>query len=403
MSELNRLPLSNPYRVGLDNADFLSNLLGEKIGKDDDFYIFGAGSATKNLLHFLTRLYQLKIKGIIDNNQRSMYFSDSNITIYKPEDIDFSCSKILVLAPTAREDIVSQILALGGDLSNIHWPQEEPLKFYTHLYQWHFTEQELLARSNEILCALSLFEDDTSKDLFLHRLGILSGAPDYRNYKDFVHKFSYLINHTYPDMRMPENFFYFNNELICDKYSSFIDVGAYDGDSVHEFIKKSDFESASIICYEPDPRNFQELCANLSQYLACSNIILLQKAAWSSNTRLPFIPSEQSSVASCSKVDVSNISPTFVNAACIDELCINNQFGLIKFDIEGGEVEAIKGAKETIINNHYDLIVSAYNQKDDFITIPILIKNICPEYRLHMRLFSNSLLEMVVIAKKQRF
>ena len=65
----------------------------------------------------------------------------------------------------------------------------------------------------------------------------------------------------------------------------------------------------------------------------------------------------------------------------IDNIAKNKNIGLIKMDIEGSELSAIKGAKNTIINNHPTLLISVYHNPMDFFQIYPLLKKWVPKYK----------------------
>jgi len=60
----------------------------------------------------------------------------------------------------------------------------------------------------------------------------------------------------------------------------------------------------------------------------------------------------------------------------------NLHVGLIKMDIEGYELEAIKGARKTIISQRPVLVISVYHMGKDFLEIPRLIKEWRNDYTL---------------------
>jgi FkbM family methyltransferase len=53
----------------------------------------------------------------------------------------------------------------------------------------------------------------------------------------------------------------------------------------------------------------------------------------------------------------------------------------IKMDIEGSEYQALDGAREIIQKYKPLLAISLYHLKDDFRKLPLLINEICPEYK----------------------
>ena len=76
-----------------------------------------------------------------------------------------------------------------------------------------------------------------------------------------------------------------------------------------------------------------------------------------------------------------------INSGCIriDELGINGEICLINMDIEGDEVNAIRSARNVIYKNRPVLAICAYHKPDDLLSIPKVIRSICPQYRFVLR------------------
>ena len=71
----------------------------------------------------------------------------------------------------------------------------------------------------------------------------------------------------------------------------------------------------------------------------------------------------------------------------VDELCKGRGVTYIKMDVEGNELCAIEGAKNTIINHKPKLSVAAYHRIDDFLTIPEKVLSLRPDYKMYIRHF----------------
>ena len=67
-------------------------------------------------------------------------------------------------------------------------------------------------------------------------------------------------------------------------------------------------------------------------------------------------------------------------------------------DIEGSELEALKGAAETIKKWRPKLAISIYHKYEDIIEIPEYILSIVPDYSFYIRHYSSDIWETVLYA-----
>jgi hypothetical protein len=71
---------------------------------------------------------------------------------------------------------------------------------------------------------------------------------------------------------------------------------------------------------------------------------------------------------------------------------------LIKMDVEGFELPALKGASRVLRNNRPVLAISLYHHASDLWTIPNFLKALVPEYSLHLRRYAEDCWELVLYA-----
>ncbi len=71
----------------------------------------------------------------------------------------------------------------------------------------------------------------------------------------------------------------------------------------------------------------------------------------------------------------------------------------IKMDIEGAEIEALKGAEQTIQTQKPKLAICIYHRDSHLYEIPLMIKKMVPEYRFWIRHHSDTASETVVCAR----
>ena len=76
---------------------------------------------------------------------------------------------------------------------------------------------------------------------------------------------------------------------------------------------------------------------------------------------------------------------TEVQCAALDELLADETPTFIKMDIEGSEIDALRGAAATIRRCSPKLAVSVYHRPDDLWKIPLLLKELLPNSKLTLR------------------
>jgi len=160
------------------------------------------------------------------------------------------------------------------------------------------------------------------------------------------------------------------------KNSTIIDCGAYIGDSA--FIFEKELNPKEIICIEPDEKNYEILLENIKLNNLANKIKAIKIAVGNKETKGNIILNGESGayIVETEKGEVSIFT--------IDNLIFNllevSKVGLIKMDIEGYELLALKGAEEAIKKFKPVLIISLYHKGQDFFEIPSYLKTIVPEY-----------------------
>lgn len=71
---------------------------------------------------------------------------------------------------------------------------------------------------------------------------------------------------------------------------------------------------------------------------------------------------------------------------------------MLKMDIEGAELSALAGARESIRKWKPKLAICIYHKKEDLWEIAEYILGIEPEYRLYMRNYEDTATELVLYA-----
>jgi hypothetical protein len=71
----------------------------------------------------------------------------------------------------------------------------------------------------------------------------------------------------------------------------------------------------------------------------------------------------------------------------------------IKLDIEGAEEQALRGAEQTIRKMRPKMAVCLYHSPDDFVRLPRLLDEYCPNYKFYIKHATMHAEETVLFAK----
>jgi FkbM family methyltransferase len=176
-----------------------------------------------------------------------------------------------------------------------------------------------------------------------------------------------------------------------DEKEVFVDVGCYDGLSVAFFNAWCNGNGFSY-CFEPDKTNIERIHRvlknkNLSSYE------LIDKGVWSREGKIGFV-STGNSVSHISEAkDASSIDVVSLDAVLGDK-----RVTFLKMDIEGAELEAIKGAKRIIEEQKPKLAICVYHKPEDIWELPELILSYNKEYKFYIRHYSYKDNETVLYA-----
>ena len=169
-------------------------------------------------------------------------------------------------------------------------------------------------------------------------------------------------------------------ELSARKVRTYVDAGAYNGDTAKEAIAYFD-ELEKIVAIEPDPKNYKKLL-KFSETVETPEIETVNAAVWNIAGDGEFSSSgnRNSSISSTTSYEHKD---TDVSLVSIDSLGLSPDF--IKYDVEGAELEALEGTHETILKSHPTLLVSLYHRSRDIFAIPNYLARKYPFYKMTLR------------------
>lgn len=176
-----------------------------------------------------------------------------------------------------------------------------------------------------------------------------------------------------------------------------VDCGAYVGDSAERFIWRMD-KFKRYIAIEPDQENYNAMEQRFSRLKKEWNIqddrIVAVFCGVDEITASHTVSTRVNGLSSKVQIDKKDNAVTFW---ALDEL-INEEVSYIKADIEGHEYRMLLGAKNIIKTYKPRIAVCVYHNVVDMFSLPILIKQIDSNYKLHIRHHSYGFEESVLYA-----
>lgn len=106
-----------------------------------------------------------------------------------------------------------------------------------------------------------------------------------------------------------------------------------------------------------------------------NNIIIIKKGVWCKKSRMHFYKKAFFEGLSMMRPDEHSIKST-IEVDTLDNILVDlniKKVDFIKMDIEGAEIEALKGIKETLKNNDTKLAIASYHIVDGHPTYKTII------------------------------
>ncbi len=250
--------------------------------------------------------------------------------------------------------------------------------------------------ADKIQRVLDLLEDDKSR--FVYEKIIYKMKYNIGNYIDVCDD---LIDHYFSD----GIFAYDENEV-------FIDGGAYLGEDtirLAELIGKAKIKRA--YCFEPDIMNYYKCISSLKKYFGSlsensekgdeytsEQFNVYRAGLWDTEEKICFAGLGTQS-ASIADVKAKTLS-TLVSTCRIDDVVSSkDKVTLIKMDVEGAEMKALKGAEGIIKGDKPKMAISIYHKIEDLWEIPMYIHELVPEYKLYVRHHTEGVWDSILYAK----
>lgn len=317
--------------------------------------LYGMGNGADKIIKVLNE-YGIKFDGVFasDGFVRDKLFHGHKISSYSELKEKFGDMVVLLCFGSERPEVIANVKRIAAE-QELYAPEVPVIE--GGLFTKEYYEQNKV----EFDWVYEHLVDDVSKKTFINTIKYkISGKIDYL--------FDCEVSKDEPY----QSFF-----RLSDK-ESFLDLGAYTGDTVADFIKRVG-DYSSIIACEPDQKSYKKLVFNTE---GLKNMTAINAAVSNSDKKALFgMRGGRNSGVLGGKTEIDFIT--------VDTLLEEKDISYIKMDVEGEELKVIEGAKETVLKNRPKMLVSCYHRTEDLLTLPKAIYNIRCDYKIYMRHFSS--------------
>ena len=321
--------------------------------------LYGMGNGADKIIDWCEE-NQVRVQGVFASDEfvRGQQFRGFKVERYADIKARLGAELLVVIAfASERPEVLSRFKELAAE--------QEVVAPHLPLFNEEETVSEawLAKHARELTEVYERLADEQSRKVFANTL----------NYK-LSGKISYLFDcetQRQEDLR----------QLIRpDAEEIYMDLGAYNGDTIKELGELTDWRWCKVLAVEPDRRNCRKLRL-LAEELTERGLAVevFESGIWNDEGELSFSDSggrQSTFMGACKKV---------VPVTTIDAVAAGRAISYIKMDVEGAEVQALAGGVRTITQYKPKLFVAAYHYDVDLFRLPQLIWQLVPDYKVYLR------------------
>ena len=160
----------------------------------------------------------------------------------------------------------------------------------------------------------------------------------------------------------------------------FVDVGAFDGDTIDAFLRAVDGKYRHIHAFEMSKRNYMRLARKIQGDMSydAARISLYPYGASDKDGTAHYHENNTSSVFSDDGTETAEFRR-------LDDVLRDQLITFIKMDIEGAEPQALAGAEEIIRTQKPKLAICTYHRAEHLWEIPTMVRQMNPAYQIYFR------------------
>lgn len=342
--------MSAVFGVIILNIDVNSDIWQYLAGADKPIVLYGMGNGADKIIDRLGSL-GIGVAGVFASDEfvRHQQFRGFTVCSYADAKRTFGDMIVLVAFGTFRSDVIENIRRIGAE-QELYAP-DVPAYGSEYFTLSYYRENEL--RFERLYDRLA---DEQSKNVLRHTVL-------YKLTGKIEHLFA--CESTYDEAN--------RNVLLLGNDELYLDIGAYNGDTVLQFADAVD-SYRGVIAVEPDRKTYRKLALNTD---GMRDVQIINAAVGDRVGEIRF----SSKGGRNSSVGEGET----VTSVTVDSICDGRDVTYIKIDVEGEEAAVISGATKTIADKHPKMLVSAYHRSGDIVDLFEQITNIHADYDVYMR------------------
>ena len=324
---------------------------------DKPILMYGMGNGADKILR-VCETYGIEIADFFasDGFVRGQLFRGKRVKSFSEVKAEYADFIILVAFASRQSETVEMLYAMS-EAYELYAPDVNVSGDYTEVFDSDFYSRH----HNELYSAMMMLEE-CSREVFCRILDFkMSGKLKYLREADSLIKNPHKLYRT-------------------DLIHTYADLGAYTGDTLKSAVELyTKLESAILM--EPDEKNFKKLSAYADTLEIETRAY--NNAAWSCTAEMTVhMGFGMNTTLGNIAQGLQKKKEKLIRTLPLDSITDNAD--LIKYDVEGSELEALEGSKKLITGNRPVLIVSVYHNNNDLYKLPGLIKSYSQSYKLYL-------------------
>lgn len=338
------------------NVGTTLKVLEELKRAEEPLYLWGAGNVADEVYRILED-NGIMISGVFVSGVIEKPITFKNYTVTTLDEVLKRDEKINVLIGHAQYHKKAEMEKIKG-INKVYYILN-PFRTHDDISYDYYKEHE-----SEFEQAYSLFEEEFSKNVFQAYLNARIND-----------NLSYLLEYFETPMT-----YFDNNVFTLSNNENYVDIGAYNGDTISEFMKNTNQQYEHIYAFEPDNDLFGELEGFIKekQY---QDIDIYKLGLWNSNGELFF----ESDLGQSDRIVDTGNEINKIEVVTLDVLLGDKKVTMIKSNISSGTIEWIEGAREIIQNQKPKLVINVGLMKHLLFAVPLLLREINVEYQMFLR------------------